>query len=341
VGYYCNECKKDITLGIFRYSMDKFGRALCMEHQEVERRTNEISHQFERQDDPILEQEFGDHDPEEIFDSDEDGIESSSKRGSRSRGKKIAGKIGKGVVKGVKKVAISSKKSIQKRRWKGKILRRMKMSQLKQLCFEKKISIKRTALKEDKRSEELYFTKVDCSKAELVSRLKRKLSLDSIISFAKRKHIDMREIIIDIDRKNADWERKKLNEKIKKNGSNFLLELALAIRKFTPFQRYDKELYYRDTLASWLKPKYPDTKIEIPRGSTRPDIVVRGIAIEVKGPTSYRDLESIADKCLRYIQYYPNGLICVLFNISVSKSRYDDWLKGMEKIFPEVVVIKN
>ena len=151
----------------------------------------------------------------------------------------------------------------------------------------------------------------------------------------------MREIIIDIDRKNADWERKKLNEKIKKNGSNFLLELALAIRKFTPFQRYDKELYYRDTLASWLKPKYPDTKIEVPRGSTRPDIVVRGIAIEVKGPTSYRDLESIADKCLRYIQYYPNGLICVLFNIGVSKSRYDDWLKGMKKIFPEVVVIKN
>ena len=106
MGYYCNECKKDISLGIFRYSMDKFGRALCMEHQEVERRTNETSHQLERQDDPILEQEFGGQDPEELVDSDGDNIESASKSGSRSMGKKIAGKMGKGVVKGVKKNSI-------------------------------------------------------------------------------------------------------------------------------------------------------------------------------------------------------------------------------------------
>jgi len=341
MGYYCNVCKKDITRGEFFYSMDNFGRALCREHQEVEKRAQVMSSRFEREEDPTIEQKSGETDTEEIIDSDEIGIEGAPKSGRKSLGKKIAVKMGKGVVKGVKKVAVSSKKRVQKRKWRGKILRRMTMSQLKQLCFEKKVGTKRTALKEDKRSDELYFTKIDCSKAELVSRLKSKISLDAIISFAKRNRIGIREIIVEIDLKKAEWERKELKEKIRKSGSNFLLELAIAIREYKPFQRYDKELYYRDTLANWLKPKFPDTKIEVSRGSTRPDIVVKGIAIEVKGPTSYRDLESIADKCLRYTQYFPSGLICVLFSVNVSKNRYEDWLKGMKKIFPEVVVIKN
>jgi len=340
MGYYCNVCKKDITKGEYFYSMDIFNRALCREHQEVERRAQERSFRFEQQEDSTVEQEPGEINTKEIIYTDKISSEGAHKSGRKSLGKKVAVKMGKGVVKGVKKIADSSKKRRQIRKWKGAILRRMSMSQLKQLCFEKKVSTKKTVLKDDDRSDEVYLEKVERSQAELVSKLKNKATLEAIVSFAKRNNIDIRNILVDIDRKKGDWETKELKEKIKKNGSNFLLELAIAIREYKPFQRYDKELYYRDTLANWLKPKFPDTKIEVPRGSTRPDIVVKGIAIEVKGPTSYRDLESIADKSLRYSQYFPNGLICVLFSVNVSKSRYEDWLKGMKKKFPEVVVIK-
>ncbi len=31
--YYCNECKKTITMEEFQYSMNKFRKALCKEHQ--------------------------------------------------------------------------------------------------------------------------------------------------------------------------------------------------------------------------------------------------------------------------------------------------------------------
>ena len=74
--------------------------------------------------------------------------------------------------------------------------------------------------------------------------------------------------------------------------------------------------------------------------STRPDIITRGVAIEIKGPTSMRDLQTIADKCLRYPQYFPNGMICVLFNVSITDQLYFDWLNGMKRDFPDVKVIR-
>ena len=35
--YYCNECKKTITVEEFQYSMNKFRKALCKEHQRDKR----------------------------------------------------------------------------------------------------------------------------------------------------------------------------------------------------------------------------------------------------------------------------------------------------------------
>ena len=134
--YYCNVCKKDITRGVYSYSKDKFDRPLCIEHQDVERRIREKSIQFEI--------------PE---DSDDIDVEDTPNTGWKSIGK-VAVKMGKGIKKGVKKIAASSKEYLQIRKWKGNILRRMTMSQLKRLCFEKKVSTKKTVLKEDKRSDE-------------------------------------------------------------------------------------------------------------------------------------------------------------------------------------------
>jgi len=36
-GYYCNVCKKDITEREYQYSMNKFRKALCKEHQRDKR----------------------------------------------------------------------------------------------------------------------------------------------------------------------------------------------------------------------------------------------------------------------------------------------------------------
>ena len=136
------------------------------------------------------------------------------------------------------------------------------------------------------------------------------------------------------------WELKKLDDKTKKDHSNFLLQIQKIIREFKPLRHYDKELPYQDTLASVLRKEFPSTRIEVSRGSTRPDIVVRGVAIEIKGPTGMKDLQTIADKCLRYPQYYPRGMICVLFNVTVSNQFYNDWLKGIKQNYPDVIVIK-
>jgi hypothetical protein len=35
MGYYCSKCKHAITEGVHQYSMDRFGKALCMEHQKT------------------------------------------------------------------------------------------------------------------------------------------------------------------------------------------------------------------------------------------------------------------------------------------------------------------
>jgi len=35
--YYCNECNKTITMEEFQYSMNKYRKALCKEHQRLQR----------------------------------------------------------------------------------------------------------------------------------------------------------------------------------------------------------------------------------------------------------------------------------------------------------------
>jgi hypothetical protein len=326
--YYCNICKRDINKAEFLYSVDKFDRPLCREHQELERRRRaQIStSQFEPQVIPIVEQEL----------EHEEQINSKvMESGKKSLGRRVGG----GLLKGIKKIGRATGKRVKIFKWKGAILRRMSMSQLKKLCFEKKVSTKKEVLKEDRYGEE-YWKEVNCSKRDLVSRLRYNASLDTIISFAKRHRINIKDILADIDRRKAEWKLKELSDKISKKGSDFLLKLEKAIREFLPMRQYDTEIYYQDSLASWLKSKFPKTRIEVSRGSTRPDIVVRGAANEVKGPTSATDLQTIADKCLRYPRYFPNGMICVLFNVNVSELRYQEWLKSMHDQFPDVKVIK-
>jgi hypothetical protein len=331
--YYCNICKKDITKAEFLYSIDKFDKPLCREHQKNQRLEYK----------PLPKQEFVEE--SEVLSAIEKNEEEEvreSKSKIMSKVKRGLVTVGKGIVKGTKKLVDASKKTMQIRRWKEDILRRMSMSHLKRLCFEKKIGTKKNVLKEDGRTGDLYWKEYDCTKGDLVSRIKNRVQLDYIINYAKRNHVNIRDILRDINQKKTEWQIKDLNEKMREDGEDFFKNLEKAILEFiTPRRYYNEEKYYQDTLASWLKSKFPDTDIEVSRGSTRPDIVVGGVAIEVKGPTFDKDLTTIPDKCVRYYQYFPSGMICVLFNVHVNQQRYNDWLKGMNEKHPEVLVIKK
>ena len=90
----------------------------------------------------------------------------------------------------------------------------------------------------------------------------------------------------------------------------------------------------------YLKSKFSDADIEQQKGSSRPDIVIGDVAIEVKGPTKTRDLETVADKCMRYYQHF-GELVVVLFEVEVSERRYGEWKRGMETTFPNVRIIRK
>jgi hypothetical protein len=114
--------------------------------------------------------------------------------------------------------------------------------------------------------------------------------------------------------------------------------LVAAIEEFQPAQTYRREVNYQTELTGWLKAKLGTAvKIEEQRGRSRPDIVVaETIAIEIKGPTTNQELKTIPDKVIRYRQHWPS-FVCVLFDVQ-DEERYQEWLRGMQDKFPDVVV---
>ncbi|MHA1252110.1 MAG: hypothetical protein ACTSRP_19140 [Candidatus Helarchaeota archaeon] len=292
--YYCNSCKKDITRGVFQYSMDKFGRALCINCQNIER---EKKYPVESTENKVIFSDF------------------ISLSGTSSKQGNI---FIKKIKKGVKKIG----RARQINKWKDKILRRMPIQQLRNLCFENKISIL---------AAEMFAE-------DWIAKLKKKLSLDTIISYANRKRINIKDILQEIEKTRNKWRMEDLAIKAADKNNNIFIEIIKKIQEFTPMRFYDTEIYYQDTLASFLKSSFPDTKIEVTRGSTRPDITINDIAIEVKGPTSIKDLQTISDKYIRYSQYF-NGVICVLFKVNVSESYFNDWLSGIKNNFKYFSVI--
>src|SRR3989442_10770732 len=85
-----------------------------------------------------------------------------------------------------------------------------------------------------------------------------------------------------------------------------LVRLAAAIEEFRPAKKYDYEFPYQIELTGFLKARLGGSiTIEETRGRSRPDIVVDGtIAIEIKGPTSNHQLDTIADKAVRYGRHF-------------------------------------
>lgn len=134
------------------------------------------------------------------------------------------------------------------------------------------------------------------------------------------------------------WRRE--DEEAREKESLFY-RVSKEIEEFTPAKKELRYEYsYQLNLHGWLKRTFPSAVIEKQRGASRPDIVIKNIAIEIKGPTGRADLETIASKAMRYSHYY-EGLIVVLFELNVNPQYYQEWLEGLKKHFPNVKVIEK
>ncbi len=130
-------------------------------------------------------------------------------------------------------------------------------------------------------------------------------------------------------RKHDEEERRK---------STLLSQVIDEINQFRESQRYEIEIGYHAELTGWLKRRFPSTQVEVQTGSSRPDIVIGNIAIEVKGPTGNLALEGLTTKCLKYSQYYPQ-MILVLFERICSESNLQEVIRGIRRTFPNIYVI--
>lgn len=173
----------------------------------------------------------------------------------------------------------------------------------------------------------------------MINFLIERTTVDDIIEFAKRNKVPIKDLL---DKIESEREVESLEEKDPLTTDDPVYnEVCNAINTFSPLSKYDNELPYHIDLARYLKERFPSTKIEFQRSSSRPDIVVDGIAIEVKGPTDQRDLDTIPSKCIRYPQYFKRGLIIVLFDLQTTDRYYDDWKGGLKSTFPNVNIFKK
>jgi hypothetical protein len=135
---------------------------------------------------------------------------------------------------------------------------------------------------------------------------------------------------------NSSEKEKEVNEEVKV----LINQIVSEIENFKPSRGYHDEFPYKIELIGYLKSKFPNADIEQQKGSSRPDIVVNDVAIELKGPTRTEQLKTIADKCMRYYQHF-KGLIIVLFEVEVNEPRYEEWKQGIKNTFPNVRIIRK
>lgn len=226
--------------------------------------------------------------------------------------------------------------------WKSRVLRSFYEGTVKQFCHEQGISTmeKRwtTAVSRKgtryQRQYNYYFTY-----EELVTALIRYVSLQRILDFAKKKGVPVHDVELEIDQyksKKKQMEKPATAPQMNDGMFNQILEKIDLFKPLLP--SYPNELSYQLDLGRYLLQYFPTAQLEQQRSSARPDIVIGDIAIEIKGPTNEDGLRSIADKCLRYPLYFEKGLIIVLFDVKVTSRYIDDFKRGLQNKFPQVVI---
>lgn len=136
---------------------------------------------------------------------------------------------------------------------------------------------------------------------------------------------------------NTEYENIQKCKEIELKESLFY-RVIISIEKFKPSRMYKNEFGYHTELQGWLKHEFPESLVEIQTGASRPDIIINNIAIEIKGPTSNRSLDTLSTKCLKYTNYY-TYLIIVLFEPYFSESHYNEIVEGIERNFPDNVKV--
>lgn len=132
------------------------------------------------------------------------------------------------------------------------------------------------------------------------------------------------------------------NENKESDQFDKIVQTILMFSPRKPSQKTYKnnmERAYQDQLYQWLKHSFPETKFEEQRGSSRPDIIINNIAIELKGPTTREGLDTIASKLLRYQKYFDKRIIFVFFDHQCSDKYFDDWETGVKQKYPEIIII--
>lgn len=166
------------------------------------------------------------------------------------------------------------------------------------------------------------------------------ISFEDVKDFAVHNRIQ----IADIIREEKELERKRKPDQSVSSDEIMPLsrfkQVIEIIEQFEPSRTYRDEYGYHNELQGWLKAHFKDAIVEHQTGSSRPDIVIGDIAIEVKGPTRTRDLKTIADKCNRYLQYYSN-LVVVLFEVDVNERYYHEWVNGINRHYSNVEIIRK
>jgi len=112
-----------------------------------------------------------------------------------------------------------------------------------------------------------------------------------------------------------------------------------AIRMFKPSRRYEYEIDYQNELYNWLSREF-QVQYEIQTGSSRPDLIIKNIAIEIKGPTRNRELDTLTTKFLKYSNHYPHFII-VLFDCNFTEGHFHEIYNGIRKFAPNVIIIRK
>lgn len=119
-------------------------------------------------------------------------------------------------------------------------------------------------------------------------------------------------------------------ERLKKRNEAFY-GLVGTIKSFSYQPTFREERPYQSMLYGYLKGRGLDVEYEVGTGGSRPDLVVDGIAIEVKGPTDSMALQTLSHKIMKYSNHY-KYLIIVLFDCICSKYTLDETMMGIVKM---------
>jgi hypothetical protein len=133
------------------------------------------------------------------------------------------------------------------------------------------------------------------------------------------------------------WKTEDEAEKLK---DALITKIVDTIIRFKPIRKWENEDGYHKELLGYLRHDFPDIKYEFQKGSSRPDLVFKNIAIELKGPTDNAALDTLTTKCLKYSKYYDH-LIIVLFEPRFSERHFQEIHEGINQYFPHVIIIRK